>query len=111
MKKYRPTQKKAIWFKPSKPKKSERDLYHKEVAVWKKTHPCAVCGAKKVDNHHSRGRHGTLLRDQRFWIPLCRFHHTVVHDNISLARISEVTVDGRTLPLMCAEGEWNREVQ
>ena len=36
--------------------------------------------------HHSKGRKGTLLRNQKYWWPLCVDHHTWVEDHKKRAR-------------------------
>src|SRR3990167_2430952 len=50
--------------------------------------------------HHKRGRLGALLCDTRFWIPLCRKHHSWVHANIA---------EARKLDLIAQPGEWNTQ--
>jgi hypothetical protein len=48
--------------------------------------------------HHSRGRAGTLLLDERFWIPLCFAAHELIQEHPDVARRAD---------LLCAKGEWN----
>lgn len=48
--------------------------------------------------HHQRGRLGSLLMDERFWIPVCAGCHDFIHNNISVAR---------RLGLICEAGKWN----
>lgn len=49
--------------------------------------------------HHTRGRAGSLLRDQRWWLAVSRCGHNFVHENIELAR---------EYGWICPKGEWNR---
>ena len=81
--------------------KKAKDLaeYTKEKQVWIKAHPvCERCGDQSTDLHHSRGRIGRLLRAEVFWMPLCRYCHTWVHENPK---------DAREHGYICEEGEWN----
>lgn len=48
--------------------------------------------------HHMRGRLGTLLRDQRFWIALSKQGHRWVHEH---------PAEARRLGFLCQPGEWN----
>lgn len=75
-------------------------LYRAAVAVWQVGKRCAFpgCGKRHVDCHHTRGRIGALLMDQRFWKPLCRRHHEWVHAHPAKAR---------ELGLLCEAGKWN----
>ncbi len=36
--------------------------------------------------HHQRGRIGSMLCDKRYWILLCQFHHTWIHEHSKTAR-------------------------
>ena len=56
------------------------------------------CTRKATDLHHSRGRIGALLLDERFWKPLCRRHHDTVQLAPELAR---------QYGLLCERGKWN----
>lgn len=58
-----------------------------------------------VDVHHSRGRLGPLLMDERFWIPVSRIGHVFIHDNRARAR----ELNWRGIPLLAAIGDWNRK--
>jgi hypothetical protein len=49
--------------------------------------------------HHTRGRAGSLLMDQRFWIPLSKAGHRWVHENMAEARARE---------WICEAGLWNK---
>ena len=48
--------------------------------------------------HHLRGRAGSLLCDERFWIALSKQGHRWVHENPEKAR---------NMGFLCAKGEWN----
>ena len=48
--------------------------------------------------HHMRGRLGSLLRDQRFWIALSKQGHRWVHEHHA---------EARRLGFLCQPGEWN----
>lgn len=83
--------------------------YRKEKKAWLESQPvCERCGCVFADEimltpvepdlHHKRGRTGRLLRDQRFWIALCRDCHDWVHNNMA---------EARNMDLLCELGEWN----
>lgn len=59
-------------------------------------HPC--CN-RLNEVHHTRGRAGSLLLDQRFWLALSKQGHRWVHENPELAR---------EYGWLCAAGDWNR---
>lgn len=48
--------------------------------------------------HHIRGRAGTLLLDERFWIAVSISGHALIHDDIERAR---------RMLYICPRGEWN----
>lgn len=50
--------------------------------------------------HHTRGRAGRLLLDQRFWLAMSDAPHTWIHNNIAQAR---------ELGLICPKGEWGKQ--
>jgi hypothetical protein len=52
-----------------------------------------------TQNHHSRGRVGTLLIDKRFFKGICDCGHHFVGDNPEMAR---------EMGLLCKKGDWNR---
>jgi hypothetical protein len=54
------------------------------------------CYASQV--HHSRGRNGTLLLDERFWMALCSAAHDLVKEQPETAR---------RIGLLAKRGEWN----
>ena len=68
---------------------------------------CACCPSPAADVHHSRGRLGDLLMDERYWVPVCRVCHDWIHSNMDAAR--DLVWEGR--PLLCARGDWNRQVE
>ena len=84
----------------SKTRGRENRLYRAEVKFWKVGKRCAFpgCNKRHVDCHHKRGKLGPLLRDQRFWLPLCRLHHAWIGDHPTRAR---------ELGLLCEHGQWN----
>jgi hypothetical protein len=55
-----------------------------------------------TDIHHSRGRIGKLLTDERFFIGVCREAHSWIGRNVESAR---------KLGLICARGHWNKIVK
>lgn len=55
------------------------------------------CTCRRVDLHHTRGRLGALLTDERYVVFLCRTHHQWVGDNPAAAR---------KLELLCELGKW-----
>ncbi|TXH10456.1 MAG: hypothetical protein E6R03_15415 [Hyphomicrobiaceae bacterium] len=65
---------------------------------------CAVFGDLRSNEiHHTRGRIGRLLNDERFWVPVSRKGHEWINNNPAEAR--KRTWHG--LPLLCAVGQWN----
>ncbi len=74
---------------------------------------CARClQSKATDVHHSRGKLGSLMNDERYWIPLCRTCHRWAHDNIAMARKIKISVYTQThgtmrIPLICEKGGWD----
>jgi hypothetical protein len=74
-------------------------------------HPvCGVCGERtSAEVHHTRGRAGTLLLDERFWMPVDHECHRKIHDHMDDARRAVWTrPDGTTLPMIAARGDWGR---
>lgn len=98
----RPHKKKKIrWIKRlSENRRVVLVQYRKQRIEFLKRNPaCAVCGAsKRLSVHHIRGRAGSLMLDERFWIPLCWKHHHMVHDNPEWARSKN---------LLAQRGQWN----
>lgn len=78
--------------KTSTKRAKEMRLYAKERDAFLREHShcdCCTLEGKEVsatDVHHRIGRIGRNLRDQRHWIPLCRFHHDKVHAHPAWAR-------------------------
>ena len=77
-----------------------RRLYIKLRRAYLAQNPeCVVFRNKPASQiHHRRGRIGTLLIDQRFWIAVSMEGHEWIHHNPELAR-----ADGFT----CHFGQWN----
>lgn len=48
--------------------------------------------------HHTRGRIGRLLIEEKFWVGVSKAAHRWIHDNIDAAR---------GLGLICQKGQWN----
>lgn len=90
---------------PEEKKKAKRD-YMRAKKKFLEAHPaCAVTLYKRSTQiHHSRGRLGALLLDERFWIPVSQTGHNWIHANIAMAR--KVRWNG--IPLICKKGWWNR---
>lgn len=93
--------------KVSKSRAREMQLYYAERAEWlklPKNAACAIClclgetPRAAVECHHSRGRNGRLLRDQRFWIPSCRECRDVPHERPTWAR---------EMGLLATAKDWN----
>jgi hypothetical protein len=59
---------------------------------------CARCHKQATDIHHTRGKLGKLLCDERYFKPMCRTCHRWVHDNIQAAMDAG---------LICEKGLWN----
>ena len=79
--------------------------YNHRVREWKIGKVCQVCfeiDKKWVqcdDCHHQRGRVASLLMDERYWVPLCRFHHSYVENHPDWARKHG---------FLCEKGMWNK---
>ena len=103
----------ALTAKPRKPirRRSAKmrglmDIYRERKAAYLKKHPwCAVVphdGRQRnraTEIHHTRGRAGTLLLDERYWLPVSASGHDFIHANPKLAR---------ELGYLCQPGEWNK---
>ncbi len=48
--------------------------------------PGVTCTSQANDIHHSHGRSGAMLNDQRHWWFLCRQHHSWLHSHARDAR-------------------------
>jgi len=84
---------------------SQRSLYSVRRAEWLKVNrKCAVFGSLPASQvHHSRGRLGKLLLDQKWWIPVSMAGHQWIDSHRDEAR----TRDWFGVPLLCARGNWN----
>lgn len=77
-------------------------IYRREAKAWlalPENHKCAVmkyCLATQV--HHIRGRRGSLLRDQSYWLAVSPAGHFWIHNH---------PVEARRLGMLCEEGKWN----
>lgn len=125
---YQPKQKKAIWWRPAPPRPIRRirpmsqrraklaRVYGPMAQAWKAGRGCACAGMRDghtgrlvchekshacEDVHHSRGRCGALLMDQRWWVPVCRTAHRWIGENVAQARDRGLT---------CPAGQWNTPV-
>lgn len=66
---------------------------------------CAIFDWKlSKEIHHSRGKTGPLLTDERFFIPVSRDGHDWIDRNRNLAR----RTTWKDRPVLCAVGDWNR---
>lgn len=83
----------------------EPTRYEALATEFKLKHPiCGVCHQKPTEDvHHSRGRLGSLLCDQEWWVPVCRVCHDWIGSNPNAAR--ELTWNG--IPVLCENGQWN----
>lgn len=87
--------------KPISPRKKDTlALYAKKKRRFLKGAYCERCQTRKGEHlHHKRGRAGSLLTDERFWIALCPMCHRWVHDNPGLAIKADLLAHG---------GDWNK---
>lgn len=74
--------------------------YRAKSARWLAGKRCFQCFDKQISVHHTRGRVGTLLCDERFWLALCDHCHRWVHDNPE---------EARSVGLLCQPGEWGKQ--
>ena len=101
----------------SKTKAREASRYAQEAAAFLKQYPhCAACAPPRAEVptpateiHHQRGRLGALLRDQRYWLPVCRECHKFIHDHPALSR--RIKAVGFDMTLLCDVGEWNERTE
>ena len=62
---------------------------------------CAVFPNKQATQvHHIRGRLGTLLLNESFWLPVSQDGHRKIHDEPEWARSNEY---------LCKAGDWNKQ--
>jgi len=60
---------------------------------------CVVCcNLPASEIHHTRGRAGSLMLNEKFWLPVCAKCHVFIHNNIGWAR-----KQGYIAP----KGQWN----
>jgi hypothetical protein len=61
--------------------------YNKQKALFLNEHPmCAVFPyVPATEIHHKKGRLGSLLLDERFWLPVSLVGHTYIHNNPALS--------------------------
>lgn len=130
---YKPKYKKAPWvsafpgqvrhakekspkrIRPTARKAKADAAYNRRVKEWLKGKKCAVFPASKpaTQCHHQRGRLGSLLMDERFWIAVSAEGHDKIHRNPEWARsmpawqTPEEFNSRGPIKLMCARGEWN----
>lgn len=62
---------------------------------------CERCGKPSQEVHHTKGKLGTLLADERFFMATCRACHTWIHEHPKEARLQG---------WLCEKGDWNKEV-
>ena len=75
--------------------------YKVQMLRWVEGKSCRRCGMKgegMICVHHSRGRLGALLGDERFWVPMCHRCHSWCHSHVG---------EARELGWFCDKGEWN----
>ena len=56
---------------------------------WVRAQPCVMCGAPADDAHHAIGLHDdlsgmALTASDLFALPVCRYHHTLIHNHAGL---------------------------
>ena len=78
-------------------------IYNTRVKEWLVGKQCAVFPfCKATQCHHSRGRVGSLLMDERFWVPVSAYGHRC---------ITYYPSDARARGLLCPIGQWNVPVK
>lgn len=93
--------------------RAARAVYNARVREWIKGKRCAVYRTIPATQcHHQRGRLGSLLMDERFWIPVSSAGHARIGTGPEWARRTfAFLTDGRALTLLCQRGEWNTPVK
>ena len=76
---------------------AEERLYRARVKEWIKGKSCQLCYRPATETHHSRGRSNKMLLLEKWWIPLCEFHHRRCHNEPNWAR---------TMGVLCEKGKW-----
>ena len=66
--------------------KAIREYLHLRGAFLRRHRYCQLCHAAAAEVHHTRGRSGKFLLDERFWLPVCRSHHEFAHSHPERAR-------------------------
>ena len=66
---------------------------------------CGVLGKRQdphpaVEIHHKRGRFGSLLLNEAYFVPVCSPGHIAIHNHPDAAR---------SAGLLCARGEWGKQ--
>jgi hypothetical protein len=65
---------------------------------------CAVLPLRPATHiHHTRGRLGSLLTDERYWVPVSVMGHSWIHFHPEQARLRK----WMGIPLLCEKGKWN----
>lgn len=88
--------------KQSKKRKSEDKVYLKSKKEYLTERiRCEVKGCNRVseDLHHKRGRTGNLLYDKRYFMAVCRKHHTEIETDPKAAKengysLSRLKIEG-----------------
>lgn len=76
-------------------------LYRKQRAIFLERRQCAVFPKiRATEIHHVRGRLGTLLLDERFWLPVSRRGHQWIDANRRAAQ---------ERGWLAQKGEWNEQ--
>lgn len=82
--------------KVSKKRQAEEAEYKKVRAEYLSEHPkCEVkgCGKFSSECHHKMGRIGGLLTDKRFFLAVCRTHHTFIELNPEWAKENKYSLN------------------
>ena len=77
----------------SEKRTQQNDMYVPLKNKWIVGKVCAVCEGENPelppmpaeDNHHMAGKEGALLLDTRYWLPVCRRHHTFITEHSAWA--------------------------
>lgn len=91
--------------KQSRARQREMTQYYDDRREFLRAHPaCGIClcldqtPRQATEVHHSRGRIGRLLLDQRFWVPSCRPCREIPHNRPNWAR---------EMGLLASATDWN----
>lgn len=89
----------------TKARASEDRIYlRRRRAFLNKHRRCAVFNFPSNQVHHSRGRDGRLLLEERWWIPVSAEGHAWIDRCRNQAR--KILWNG--IPILCAKGDWGR---